>query len=162
MMKLITTAFFVTLTQLTQAQDNIKIGTNKVEIKGVKINEITLIPGNVEEGNSTKETTYYWDGAEKTFTQITYTTDNTTRANVYVYKKSGQLKPVLSTVKSRIYKGGLAYAVYVNCNKKICATQKNYDTFSDGPTVRDDAAVTIVFATKARARAFMKGIKSPM
>ena len=163
MKKIVVSLFAVCAFLTNNAQNTIKIGNNEVELKGVKFNEINLIPTkSTELGAKTKEVTYYWDGTPKTFTQVTYNKNNGPTANIYTYNQDVKFKPTITTVKSKIYRGGVAYIMYLNCNKKVCASYLYYDSFSDEPTANNDATIGITFATRARAAAFAKGITNPM
>ena len=163
MKKIIITCLIIFATITITAQNVISIGSNFVSLNGTKVNEMVLIPTtNVELGDAIKEITYYWDDDVKTFTQTTYYKGKGPTAYIYEYNKTAKFKPTITTVKSKIYKGGVAYTVYVNCTQKICAKSTYYDSFSDDATINENAAVTITFATKAKATAFVNGITNPM
>ena len=160
----LTIVILITIYSFTlTAQNVISIGSNYVTLNGTKINEMVLIPTtSVELGDAIKEITYYWDDEVKTFTQTTYYKGKGPTAYIYEYNKNATFKPIITTVKSKIYKGGIAYAVYVNCTQKVCAKSTYYDSFSDDAVINNNAAVTITFATKAKATAFVSGITNPM
>ena len=163
MKKIIITCLFIFATFTISAQNVISIGSNFVTLNGTKINEIALIPStNPELGDAIKEITYYWDSDVRTFTQTTYYKDKGPTACIYEYTKTAKFKPTITTVKSKIYKGGVAYTVYVNCTQKVCAKSTYYDSFSDDAIINKNAAITITFATKAKATAFVNGITNPM
>ncbi len=160
----LTIVILITICSFTStAQNVISIGSNFVTLNGTKVNEMVMIPTtNVELGDAIKEITYYWDDEVKTFTQTTYYKGKGPTAYIYEYNKNAKFKPTITAVKSKIYKGGIAYAVYVNCTQKVCAKSTYYDSFSDDAVINNNAAVTITFATKAKATAFVSGITNPM
>ena len=163
MKKILITCIIIFATTTIIAQNVISIGSNFVTLNGTKVNEMVLIPTtSVELGDAIKEITYYWDDEVKTFTQTTYYKGKGPTAYIYEYNKNATFKPIITTVKSKIYKGGIAYAVYVNCTQKVCAKSTYYDSFSDDAVININAAVTITFATKAKATAFVQGITNPM
>ena len=163
MKKILITCLIIFTTAAITAQNVISIGSNYVTLNGTKVNEITWKPSsNPELGDAMKEITYYWDGEVKTFTQTIYYKGKGPSAWIYEYKKNAKLKPTITPVKDKMYKGGIAYAVYINCTQKICATLTYYDSFSNDATINNDAAITIMFATKTKATYFIESLKTDM
>ena len=163
MKKILITCIIIFTTFTITAQNVISIGSNFVTLNGTKVNEMVLIPTtSIELGDAIKEITYYWDGEVKTFTQTTYYKGKEPTAYIYEFNKTATFKPIITTVKSKIYKGGIAYAVYVNCTQKVCAKSTYYDSFSDDTVINENAAVAITFATKTKATYFIESLKTDM
>lgn len=161
-MKFSLISFLFTVTSMVgYTQTTVKIGNNKIEVLGTKVGEVPLIPSKTEPDNRIKETYYFYDGSPITFAVHTQTNDDNPTLSVYHYSVGVKLKPVLTTVKSKTYKGGKAYVVNIDCNKKVCAKMDFYDAYTNGvANTLQNQTVSIMFMNKVKAEAFMQGIKS--